>query len=339
MTESSHELEPIATRPALRMFVEAAREQPIAATRLSAHEVQRAYQQQQRAQEHSRRQLGLGLSLGSLAMAAAAAIAFFVLPSPRTSDEAGTRVAAATPEHVDASQRGATPGPSSAALLNPAIHVASSTEAVEVLGPWTIALRGGEHAIRVDQTSAQPTQPGLASSGPALRIELPERTLELVHGELDVQIIPQPDAAPFVVVRLESGVAAWIAEDGTRTQIEVERIDLPVAIVTQTTELASSEPSAAELARKAEQDLLAGKREDAIGTLRKLVRKYPRTPQARTALLDLARQERLAARPDRARCAYLLYVERWPHSEVRSEIDKQLAKLGEGAACKGLDPR
>ncbi len=332
-SHESHELEPIATRPALRMFVEAAREQPIAPTRLSAHEVQRAFQQQQQAQRHSRRQLVLGLSLGSLTMAAAAALALFVLPGSRTSDDAASPRIAAAPATGEA-LRGEAPRddestpPTNPLALNPAIHVTSSTEAPQVLGPWTIALQGGEHAVRVEP-----------SAGRALRIELPERTLELVHGELDVQIVAQADAAPFVLVRLESGVAAWIGADGTRTQIEVERIDVPVKIASATTELASAEPSAAELARKAEQQLLSGAREDAIGTLRKLVRKYPRTPQARTALLDLARQERLAGQPDRARCAYLLYLERWPHSEVRGEIDKQLGKLGEGPACRGLDPR
>lgn len=332
-SHESHELEPIATRPALRMFVEAAREQPIAPTRLSAHEVQRAFQQQQQAQRHSRRQLVLGLSLGSLTMAAAAALALFVLPGSRTSDDAASPRIAAAPATGEA-LRGEAPGdeestpPTNPLALNPAIHVTSSTDAPQVLGPWTIALQGGEHAVRVEP-----------SAGRALRIELPERTLELVHGELDVQIVAQADAAPFVLVRLESGVAAWIGADGTRTQIEVERIDVPVKIASATTELASAEPSAAELARKAEQQLLSGAREDAIGTLRKLVRKYPRTPQARTALLDLARQERLAGQPDRARCAYLLYLERWPHSEVRGEIDKQLGKLGEGPACRGLDPR
>lgn len=331
----SHELEPIATRPALRMFVEAAREQPIAPTRLSAHEVQRAYRQQQQAQRHSRRQLVLGLSLGSLTMAAAAALALFVLPGSRT-NEAARPVVAAAPATTEAlhgealngeAPRGESTPRANPLALNPAIHVTSSTEAPQVLGPWTIALLGGEHAVRVEP-----------SAGRALRIELPARTLELVHGELDVQIVPQADA-PFVLVRLESGVAAWIGADGTRTPIEVERIDVPVNIASTTSELANAEPSAAELARKAEQQLLSGAREDAIGTLRKLVRKYPRTPQARTALLDLARQERLAGQPDRARCAYLLYLERWPHSEVRGEIDKQLGKLGEGPACRGLDPR
>lgn len=328
MTESSHELEPIATRPALRMFVEAAREQPIVPTRLSAHELQRAFQQQQQARRHARRQLVLGLSLGSLTMAAAAALALFVLPSPRASEDASASAAAASAPAEAPPELIATPTPAPALALHPAIHVASSTEAPHVLGPWTIALRGGEHAVRVEP-----------SPDHALRIELPERALELVHGELEVQIVNGVDAAPYVVVRLESGVAAWIAEDGTRTQIEVERIDVPVRDLTVTTEVANTEPSAAELARKAEQQLLAGAREDAIATLRKLVRKFPRTPQARTALLDLARQERIAGRPDRARCAYLLYVERWPHSEVRSEIDKQLGKLGEGPTCKGLDPR
>lgn len=340
MIETSRELEPIPTRPALRAFVEAARAQPITPTRLSGHEVQRAFVQQQQAVRHSRRQLVLGVSLGSIAMAAAAALALFVLPNDERAIESDTiangevevEPASATQASIATERQSPlplglhpqSPLPPLALTLDPAIHVQSGTDAPQVLGPWTLALDMGDHAIRVEPTP-----------GRALRIELPERALELVHGEVEITFVERS-----AVVRLESGIAAWIEADGTRTQIVVERIDLGHETVAATHEtVAASEPSAATLARKAEEQLLAGSREQAVTTLRKLVRKYPRTPQARTALLDLARQERLAERPDRARCAYQLYLERWPHSEVQNEIDKQLAKLGEGPACKGLDPR
>ncbi|MFV8750966.1 tetratricopeptide repeat protein [Nannocystaceae bacterium ST9] len=321
MTE--HPNEPMPVRPALRAFVEAARAQPIAPTRLSAHEVQRAWAADRRERKTERKLLAVGVSIG---LAAAALVGLITtslgawIDGPSEPDEIASSVEPDSPSSIE------TPP---VASLDPAIRVRSAAdESPRVLGPWSIALERGHHEIAVEP-----------SPGHALRIDLPDaRALELVHGALTLDFVERG-----AVVRLESGIAAWIEVDGTRTQIAVERIELDTATSEAEVEAEptprSSEPSASELARAAERQLLAGSRADAIATLRKLVRKYPRTPQARTALMDLAAQERLAGSPDRARCAYQLYLERWPHSEVRSEIDKQLAKLGQGPACRGLDPR
>jgi hypothetical protein len=309
---------PVLARAALRPFVQAAQSQPIVATRLSAHEVQRAWAQAQHERKHARRALGLGIALG---VAAAALVA--MVTTSLLGHEVGDRseVAIESNEFIIPEAITAVPPALSMAIRIRSDHGA---EPPRVLGPWSIALDAGKHELVV--------QPG---QDHALRIELPERTLELVHGTMSIELGPDWRSA---VVHLESGVAAWVAADGTRTQIAVERIELagasePVAVP------AATEPSASALAREVEAKLIAGQRDEAIGLLRKLVRKYPRTPQARTALMDLAAQERLAGDVDRARCAYLLYLDRWPHSEVRFEIDKQLRKLGDGPACRGLDPR
>ncbi len=316
--------QPMATRPALRAFVEAARAQPIAPVRLSAHAVQRAWADDQNQRRHTRKVLALGVVLGMAAALVGVIVAAKILGSPEPTPLAGFG------EDVDLDLDGPSKiGPSKpspvAADLDLAIRIRSDAhgESLGVLGPWSIVLAGpGVHEITV--------QP---SAGRALRITLAEpseRTLELVHGRL---VVEQLDAT---LVRLESGVAAWLEADGTRTQIQVERVELEPELEP---EPEPNELSATELARKAERQLIAGSREQAIATLRKLVRKYPQTPQARTALMDLAAQEKLAGDADRARCAYQLYVEQWPHSAVRAEIDERLATLGEGPACRGLDPR
>jgi hypothetical protein len=322
MTERSNE-PPMLAREALRSFVQAAQSQPIVPTRLTAHEVQRAFVQAQHERRHARKALAIGVGLG-LAAAAIVAVITTSLIGREPERERGSVAIQTEPSESLANSAEATP------QLDPAIRIRSDhgAEPPRVLGPWSIALDAGTHQLAVEPTADRP-----------LRIELPERSLELVQGSMTIEIVERS-----AVVRLESGIAAWIEADGTRTQIAVERIELLGAptdepVADQAIEPAASEPSASELAREAERKLIAGQRDEAIGLLRKLVRKYPKTPQARTALMDLAAQERLAGRVDRARCAYLLYLERWPHSEVRAEIDKQLTKLGAGPACRGLDPR
>ena len=314
---------PMLARPALRAFVEAARDQAIAPTRLSAHEVQRAWVQAQRERKQTRKVLALGVGLGL----AAAAMVGVITTSLLANSDSDSRVVDPV---AQAPEPAATPAP---LALDPAVEIRSTGDAARVLGPWTIALDRGEHEITLPEGQH------------ALRIELPERTLELVRGELSITLVDHRAMLDHsAVVRLHSGIAAWVDADGTRTAIAVERIELPLEPSAEPLEPSAEiepalQPSASALAREAERLLLAGRRDAAIDSLRELVRKHPRSPQARTALLDLAAQERLAGSRDRARCAYRLYVERWPHSEVRAEIDKQLAKLGEGPACRGLDPR
>lgn len=324
LTEQPQAEKPLLSRPALRAFVQAAQSQPIAPTHLTAHEVQRAWAREQREQQRTRKVLAFGVVLG---LAAAAMIA--VVTTPLLADRDQDRASEVAIEHDSSESNDVAASGASGSLrpasgsLDPAIRVRSDLDAApRVLGPWSIALDGGIHEIAVQ-----------AVPDHALRIELPGRTLELVHGELSVELV-----GPAAVVRLESGTAGWIEGEGTRTQIEVERIELG-EVSGESSEPMGSEPSASDLAREAERQLLAGHRDEATRLLRKLVRKYPRAPEAGTALMDLAVQERLAGHTDRARCAYQLYVERWPHSEVRAEIDKQLAKLGQGPTCRGLDPR
>ena len=95
--------------------------------------------------------------------------------------------------------------------------------------------------------------------------------------------------------------------------------------------------SANELARAAERQFADGERRGALLSLRTLVQRYPQSAAARSALLDLGRELKKEGMRDHARCAYRLYLERWPDAQLRSEVRHDLARLGDGT-CDGLDP-
>ncbi|HET6583552.1 MAG TPA: tetratricopeptide repeat protein, partial [Nannocystaceae bacterium] len=97
-------------------------------------------------------------------------------------------------------------------------------------------------------------------------------------------------------------------------------------------------PSAAELARAAERSMAAGRRDETIRLLTQLVRRYPKSSPARAALFDLGRLLRASGRTDEARCAYRMLRSKWPRDAMRGEIDRVLVSLGEGPACRGLQP-
>src|SRR5690606_14545845 len=207
-------------------------------------------------------------------------------------------------------------------LLASAVRV-RSTESVEVRDAWSIVLGEGTHEIEVDPLDDH-----------ALAIELPGGALELVHGRMTVEV-----TEGVAAVRLHTGIAAWVDEHGDRTSISVEHFEpAPGDPRDGEPSLKTGTRSAAALAREAELLLESGKREQAIELYQQLIRKHPRASQTRAATLDLARLLRVAGRSDEARCAYRLYLERWPDSSVRSEVESQLARLGKGPACRGLSP-
>jgi hypothetical protein len=188
--------------------------------------------------------------------------------------------------------------------------VASDSETNEL-----ITLGDGTHEIELVHEPGQPSAP--------LHIDLAGRTLELVEGRATIEV-----HGDDVAVVLHTGVAAWIGTDGQRTQIEVEHIAIDQAQL----------DSAAELAREADRLMAAGAHEQAIETLRRLVELYPQASQTRAAILDLARLLASLERERHARCAYELYLERWPDSSITAEVEAQLARLS-AAECHGLEPR
>lgn len=92
------------------------------------------------------------------------------------------------------------------------------------------------------------------------------------------------------------------------------------------------------LAAAAERAMAERRTRDAIGLLETIVRSFSEHPATKTALLDLGRLRRAAGQPDHARCAYAAFRKRWPSDPMKGEVDKALAALGDGAACRGLRP-
>ncbi len=101
---------------------------------------------------------------------------------------------------------------------------------------------------------------------------------------------------------------------------------------------ADADPRA--LVRRADSLRAAGQPAAAAALLRRVVQQHPDDPLARGALLDLAHLLKQLARPDEARCAYRLYLDRHPDApHLAGDVEKALARLGPGPACDGLTPR
>lgn len=313
---NQHAHEPSETPAGLQRFVAAARAQPLVETNVSAEAVAAGLEAHRR-RAQARRTLLLSASVAMAASVIAAALLWPLLSARSTDESRGEpEVAAADriePEH--------TPSDAGHALAS-AVRL-RSTAPVEVLGPWSIALDGGTHEIEVDRNAEH-----------ALTIALPDRSLELLWGSISVEFVDEEAA-----IRLYTGVAAWIGEDGQRSQISVEQLELEAPAKPSGEDSSPSlAPSAAELARSAERALAAGERDEAVAIYRQLIRKHPRASQTRAAVLDLARLLRASGQIDEARCAYRLYLERWPDSAVRTEVESQLDRLGTGPRCRGLSP-
>lgn len=311
----NHPQQPSDLPPSLRRFVEAAREQPIVGTCVTAEAVA-AGLERQRQRSQSRR---TALLSGVLAIAASLIAVGLLWPLLSDHDDPRRERALEQDTAADGSLTANEPRLASAVRVR-------STAAIEVRDAWSIAIGEGSHEIEVDPLD-----------GHALMIALPGRKLELVDGRVTIEVSGLSEGS--VAVRLHNGTAAWIDEHDRRTSISVERLDLEVDPAPG--DPISHDPaarSAAALAREAELLLEAGKREQAIEIYRQLLRKYPRAGQARAATLDLARLLRAAGRLDEARCAYRLHIERWPESPVRPDVEAQLSRLGDGPRCRGLTP-
>lgn len=102
----------------------------------------------------------------------------------------------------------------------------------------------------------------------------------------------------------------------------------------------SADAGPRDLVRRADSLRSAGQPTAAATLLRRVVTDHPSDPLARGALLDLADLQKQLARPDEARCAYRLYLTRYPGApHLASDVEKALARLGPGPTCDGLTPR
>ena len=300
----------------LRAYVDAARAQAPPTTGVTAEAVLAGVERQRR-RVLARRSVAISAGL-AIAASLLAVVSMSTWLAPR---DASSPAPLAALEPETATERELPPP-----QLASAVSLRTNAR-VEIHGPWSIALGHGVHELAM-----QPTP------GRALRINLPDRELELVEGHATVHV---GEYGSFV--ELEDGVAAWIGDDGERTLISVEHTDAETDadLTTEASELGRGgprQPSAATLAREAEAHLEAGDHDEAIALLRQLVDSHPRAGLARTGLLDLAHLLRKARRRDEARCAYALYLERWPDSPVEPEVERQLERLRGKVECEGLDP-
>ena len=237
------------THKSLRACVDAARAQEPPTTGVTAEAVLAGIERQRR-RVLARRSVAISAGL-AIAASLLAVVSMSTWLAPRGSTSAP--VAALEPE--TATERELPPP-----QLASAVSLRTSAS-VQIYGPWSIALGRGVHELEMKPTP-----------GRALRINLPDRELELVEGHAIVHVGEDES-----IVDLEDGVAAWIGDDGERTLISVHRAeaDLDADLDEVTTEPVGArgprQPTATTLAREAEAHLEAGERDEAIALLRQLV--------------------------------------------------------------------
>lgn len=314
--------EPSVRHSGLRVLVDAARAEPPPVLGVDADAIHAGWQ----ARRTSRRR-GLGLAL---AVAAMVVLGVGVLQLRRATQEPESPVAVrsdAPPARTsDAAAPEAGPGldvaapvepePPAAPTLVATLHVApleATTAAPQVLGPRRLRLPEGRWSI--DSEDAEP-----------VAVELPDGALELRGGSVHVQVAG--DVAHVEVLRDE---VLRVDASGKRTTLRPRPAEGPA----ETT----AGPGAAELARQAEAQLAAGDRAGAIRTLRRLVTRHGRSATAQTGLIDLGRLLKAAGRADEARCAYGLFLARWPGHALAGDVTRARDALGDGPACDGLRPR
>lgn len=303
--------EPAVTSPALQRLVDAAREQPLPPLRVDADAVYRGYTAARRGQ---RRALA-GAAVGLLA---AAGVAALVLVRPGLGEAPPTGPSGQVAQHMapgpDA-PRAAVPRPPSLAAQ---VHIAAEgdTPGPTVLGPWSVGLAPGNYDVAVDDHAGDEVLRARSAGG----------SVELHHGRVHIVV-----GADHTEARLVEGEATFIAPLGERrplTRDEPVPADIP------------AEPDAPTLARRAEAQLTAGKRDAAIKLLTQLVTGHPQHSAARSALIDLGGLLKAEGRPDEARCAYRMWLARYgARAQLADDVQKALGRLGDGPACRGLRPR
>jgi hypothetical protein len=300
--------EPAVTSPELQRLVDAARDVPLPPLRVDADAVFRGYTTAKQGQ----RRVG-----AAAACLLAAGVAAFVLTRPAPAPAPSTGPSGQVAQHM-------APGPDAPRTVVPRppvladpIHIVAEgdTPSPTVLGPWSVGLAPGSYAVEVED------HPG----DDVLRARSAGGTVELHHGRVQILV-----GADHTEAQLVEGVATWVAPLGERrplTKAEPVPSDTPAA------------PDASELARRAEAQLTAGKRDAAIKLLSQLVTQHAHHPAARSALIDLAGLLKGDGRTDEARCAYRLWLARYAHAQLEGDVQKALDRLGDGPACRGLRPR
>lgn len=219
--------------------------------------------------------------------------------------------------------------PAELGSIAPTLEVEPSIERLEpyaripeVIGARSIRLSQGTYRI------------GLPEGESGLRVQTSGGEIELEAGVMTVAV-----AGDRVDVVVESGSAYWVRGD-ERVSVRAEPTTAEDgASVDLARRGAGDAPSAAQLAALAESSLGRGRRSVAIRHLRQLVSKHPRSIEAGRGLLDLGRLLRAEGDTDGARCAYQLYLDRYPRGGMVAEVERARDRLGSGPQCRGLRPR
>lgn len=272
--------------------------------------------------EHRARRRRKVAVVGLLAAAGLAAVFFGIQPqlwqrsdgAPEMASAAKTAEPAGSVAQVE---RGDKEPMEREAVLAADVEIAKTTDTTPdevVLGPRKVRLATGNYEITVTEHTTA-----------SLVVELSDGYVELVRGVILVD-------ADIPEVTLVRGEAEWIHADGSETKL----------VPTEPTERppkTGKRPSSRSLAERADELLARGDRDGAIAALERLLQEHPNTAAARGATLDLARLLKATGHKARARCAYSLYLSRWPYSQLRGDVERALRELGDGPECDGLDPK
>jgi hypothetical protein len=325
--------EPAVHDPRLRVLVDAARGQAPPTLRVDAQAVHVGWQQRRAGQRR-------GLAVG-LAVAAAVVVTLGLLELRRPADDIEAPMAVQqAPEALPTAGSDASPLPVPApeatvpreplppaaepGLATPVLAASimvsplpPTTATPEVLGPRQLRLPDGHWSI--DSEGSEPVE-----------VALPDGALQLRGGSVHVQVAG--DVAHVQVLREQ---VLRVDAEGHWTTLRPQAPE-PAG---PSSGVGSAGPSPGELAREAEELMAAGDRQGAIRTLRRLVTRHGRSAAAQAGLIDLGRLLKAAGQTDAARCAYGLFLARWPAHALAGDVTRARSALGDGPTCDGLRPR
>ncbi len=217
----------------------------------------------------------------------------------------------------------------SAALRAPKPEQARATEASDsgatslvVEGASVVSMSGATPQLRNDRLLLRAGTVRVTSGGEsiALTVErdagLPVQVLEIAAAS---EVVVDAKTGALTVIR---GAAVWAEDDEVEREVEPEKVL----------------PTTGSLQVAAERAMMRGDRKTAVARLRQLNRLYPRSRANRAGLLDLARLEKALGRPERAACAYGLFLARWPSAPEVGSVRSAAAALG-SVQCRGLRPQ
>jgi hypothetical protein len=308
--------------PELAAMIEAARRQPTPPVRVSFDDIQAA------------RQRRVGWWAGVAAAAAVLlAVSLWAMgrrhmapdaqPDAQLNAQAHTELHAppnAEPNAQPNAGSDATPASPAAVTDADASQPAPAPRAV-ALGAGATVTPLGEGGVRQHEDG------GVSFSAGRFVVETADDALVLPVGARILQIRAASEVVvdttlEHVVFEVRRGGAAWQDTAEPPSSEEPARRSRP-----------------GELLANAEAAMAAGRSEQAVQWLRKLVRKHPRSAAAKAGIMDLARLEKAQGRPRRAHCAYASFVRRFPNDSRTAAVRRADEALGVGEVrCRGLQP-